>query len=446
MTIQLLLLGLTIVFFSAYHLRRQKRFFNLAVFFNAYSFLYFFVGIQIYDTEILKGGGSTELDLLTNLSTLAVICFNLFYLLTSKSYRKNQTEPFGYIPKYQTLVLVTAFGLAVEIVVIGLVGPYNFFFITRLDRFPILKQYQHLLFITNIINIALPFALARYFTTKSQKDKRLALFILLHNLSLAVLLISRSALAYNFICLFFFLEAHKIITRKTIAITGIALAFAMFFYKGILYGLILGAEYELYSPGEFINWIRNSITIISNNITAQNLPNNSYILATKSLFIPSPSEEALSEWFIKEYYSARAVAGLTYGFSGLIEGYIYLKHIGVAIHFAIIGVAFGIIERRKTITRQVITITILFIMFRIFRSEIYNFAKTFTWYYLYQILAILIFDKILSKYKKTNLKTSLGNEENNPHNRSLSNRNFIHGGSHRQRPSKIRPRCNSDLF
>jgi hypothetical protein len=177
----------------------------------------------------------------------------------------------------------------------------------------------------------------------------------------------------------------------------------MFFYKGFLYGVILDKDYEKFNPGEFINWIRNSEIMLSNGYDYTYLPNNSYLLALKSLFIISPDDDALSEWFISEFYSDRVVSGLTYGFSGLIEGYLYIGVLGVVIHFFGVGVLFGLLERLRGSFRLAISIFVMFIMFRVFRSEIYNFIKTFSWFYFYQAIAIVIIDTIIKWYRTNNI-------------------------------------------
>ncbi len=220
-------------------------------------------------------------------------------------------------------------------------------------------------------------------------------FVIMHNLFFAIMLISRSALVYNFICIFFFLELHGYIKRRTLVLSGVGMALLMFFYKGLLYGLILDQEYESFNPGEFINWIRNSEIIMNHAFDSSFLPNNSYWLAVKSIFVISPEEQALSEWFIAEFYSDRVVSGLTYGFSGLIEGYLYLGTVGVFLHFFFFGFVFAVFERAGGALRLMLTVTSIYVMYRLFRSELYNFVKTYVWFYLYQFLIIYFFDQFL---------------------------------------------------
>jgi hypothetical protein len=396
-----MLIGLFVV----YHINRGGRLFSVPVLFNGYAALYFVLGIYYYSDLVYGGGSSYELDLILSLCFFAIIFFNVGYVLVSNGYAKIPTAKgyVGWVPRTDTLILVVIVALMAEFFVILIVGPYNYFFIDRLSRFPIMKHYQSILYIANLMNIALPFIFARYFLTKSSLDKKLLFFVLAHNLFFAVLLISRSSLAYNFICIFFFLELHGHVKRSTLIISGLLMSILMFFYKGFLYGVILDKDYEKFNPGEFINWIRNSEIMLSNGYDYTYLPNNSYLLALKSLFIISPDDDALSEWFISEFYSDRVVSGLTYGFSGLIEGYLYIGVLGVVIHFFGVGVLFGLLERLRGSFRLAISIFVMFIMFRVFRSEIYNFIKTFSWFYFYQAIAIVIIDTIIKWYRTNNI-------------------------------------------
>lgn len=385
------------VFFCGLHYYRSKRVLNTGLIFNAYSILYFGVGIQYYSNEYYGGGFSYELSLLSVLCLVALLAFNLVYILFSGRACEFSGFELSYCPRFDTLFLLVVVALLAEFFIIGVVGPYNYFFVDRLDRFPIMKKYQAVLYLSNLMNIALPFILYRYNLTKSEMDKKLLIFVLCHNFFFAIMLISRSALVYNFLCLFYWLESTGRVKQKTILLGGAVMVFVIFFYKGFLYGVILDKEYESFNPGEFINWIRNSELVLQAGIDSDNLPNNSYVLALKSLVVMSPKEDALSEWFIKEFYSDRVVSGLTYGFSGVIEGYLYLGAVGVFLHFCFVGGLFALIERSKGAVKVALVVCLLFLMFRIFRSEIYNFLKTYSWFYVYQIFFLVMLDHLIRK-------------------------------------------------
>lgn len=401
--IRIIGLAILIVTLIAFHIHKTGRLFAIPVFFNAYAFLYFVVGCAYYYQDVHLGVMTYEVELIVYLCFFAVLAFNASYTFFSRGEGRRSGLEGGYIPRFDTLLLVIFVALIAELFVIGAVGPYKYFFIDRLDRFPIMKNYQSILYVANLFNIALPFAIARYNSTNAVLDKRLLYFILAHNLIFAVVLISRSALVFNFICLFYFLEFRGVFRRGALMLGGALMVIIMFFYKGFLYGFILDKEYESFNPGEFINWVRNSEIMLSNGFDSSILPNNSYLLAIKSLVVISPDEDAISEWFIEEFYSDRVVSGLTYGFSGLLEGYLYLGVLGVILHFSVIGVLFGLIERIKGSLKYVISVCLMFIMFRLFRSEIYNFTKTFSWFYMYQVLFIFALNGLVKWYNRNKI-------------------------------------------
>jgi len=150
------------------------------------------------------------------------------------------------------------------------------------------------------------------------------------------------------------------------------------------------------NPGEIVNWIRNSEVLLDNHVTGKDLPENSYLLALKSLVVISPATDAPAEWFVKNFFRD-AVPGYTRGFSGLLEGYLYFKEVGVILHFFFIGVVFALLQNLKTLYSFVLTLFFCYATFRLFRSEAYNFVKYMQWYYVIPMAAIFIFDRMLRR-------------------------------------------------
>ena len=397
-SITIFILSAVIVTSALHYLKYKGRIFSLGFFFNAYAFMYFVVGCLIYRYDILDGDVTEELTKISILSLIAVAGFNSSYTLALKVISKNRQSN-SYLPLYGTVLLVFLIGVLAQSFILLKIGMYDFFFVDRVERFAFNKDNQVFYFISKLVNIALIFALIRMFTINRRKDKNLVKVILTYNLFFAIMTISRSEIAFNFICLFYFLDKKRIISIKNIFFIGFFMALLMFSYKGFLYLLLLGdAGYGSYNPGEFINWIRNSVKLIELDYTSTDFSYNSYWLAFKGLFFVNPDGEALSIWFIQEFFSERYSKGLTYGFSGVIEGYMYAKYVGVYLHFFFIGALFSIVESESNTIKIALSICAMFIMFRLFRSEIYNFARTFAWYYAYQIFFLVALDHIF-KFK-----------------------------------------------
>ena len=382
---------ITLLFFIFLYLKRESYVTNLALTFNFYAFLYFFVGISI--AEFFGWGYTT---LLFYLATIAVLGFNSGYLiLRNRITERSPIQIDSSFITYTTLKLLVFIGILAEIYVILSVGTENFFFIDRYERFPILKAYQPVLYIATVINIAFPLLLIRWLVLGDEKSKRLFWFVVLHNTIMTIMTVSRSAILLNFISVAFILERQQILTKKKIIIGGLTILSGMFFIRGILYLLILKDGTQLYfNPGELINWVKNTEILLDNNVTHKDFPTNSYLLTLKALVIPSPKEDAPAEWFIKTFFEARAVAGFTRGFSGLIEGYLYLKALGVFIHFFIIGMLFGYVENSRRYIFLIISMFFAYAGFRLFRSEVYNFAKYVQWYYIIPLVLIYYSNKV----------------------------------------------------
>lgn len=399
------LLGGVILIFSLYGLRKERFLFSLSIFFNGYAFLYFFIGYIIYYGFLGGVNADSYGRTILYASIIAVLSFNITYFLF-KARVGGVSRP-HYRHEAPSTVIIWFFFLvavAAELYVFFDVGVVHFFSMTRLERFPVLKEYQLSFYIANLVNICLVFSLYGYSYLKTRERRIQVSVILGHNLILSVLLVSRSDLIFTFIALFYFLERSFYFSKKNLAFILAAMVVLTFFYKAML-GSLFHDEYEnvTFNPGEYVNWIRNTEIVLGDPTVSASIEINSYLLAMKATVVPSPKEDALSEWFIKKYYPDQYVEGLTYGFSGLVEGYIYNGYFGVVFHYALIAVIFLLLGRNRGVLSTVLTVCALFIMFRLFRSEIYNFSKTFVWYYFYQILIIYFLDKFL-RGLKTNKK------------------------------------------
>ena len=242
----------------------------------------------------------------------------------------------------------------------------------------------------------LPMVLMRYLRFRLRHDRNLMLFILAQGMIYGLLTISRYDLSIVILCLCYVLERNRVL--RPVQVLGI-LAMALLvtgFFKPSMYMILLGEVYpHEIDFNEYTNWIRHTILLMSS--PEVELPHNGYLLSLKSLFIMRPVEDALSEWFIKNFYLERSLIfpNLAYGFSSVWEGYTANGLPGVALHFAFFGACFRLLERSPTAMRQTFIIFALILTYRLFRSESYNFVKHFAWYFAYPTFAIVFFDKFI---------------------------------------------------
>ncbi|WP_273851791.1 O-antigen polymerase [Guptibacillus spartinae] len=368
---------------------KEKYLFSLNTIFNAYALLYFFYGLFVFNFRPSEMNIKTEL---ITLAIIAVISFNLTYYIFKKKIIKPLFKFEETTLSNSVGIILMVIGLSAELILILKVGPINFLTMDRYERFPILKQNDYLVYLINLINISLAIFLNNYLKYKDDFSKKLLYFCTLHNILYFILMISRSHLLLNFIIFGYLLERYNKLKKKSIIIYGSVLVFVMFFYKSFLYSVLLGKSEIYFNYGEVVNWIRNSILLFNLGIDSNDLPNNSYLLALKSLFVLSPKEDALSEWFVYTFFPSQATEGFTMGFSGLIEGYLYMNTLGVVLHFALIGFICAMFEKRETDLFTIIKIFLLYTLYKVFRSEIYNFVKSSYWYYIVPILGVYFFD------------------------------------------------------
>lgn len=389
----LALLAVT-VGFSVWHYRRRPYVLQLCIWFNACALAYMGFGLVVARETVGVHYGD-DLELIGWMCVAAAIGFNVAYLIANSGADRTRAPTSGYLPSHTSLVVVAAGGFAFEAAAVILIGPLDFLFSDRTQRFAAMHSNWALFYLANLMNVCLPIVLARCLRFGERRDMVLLSVLLAHGVVLALFTISRYDLTLVLLVGGYFLERHGRINRVTI-VSALAVAFvATLFYKPVLYGVLLGYPYDYaVDYNEYFNWIRHTLLLLGTHVE---MPHGGYGLALKSLFVVSPQEDSLSEWFFKEFFAERAILfpDMSYGFSGVWEGYSANGLIGVATHFAFFGVLFGLLERSPGATRQVLIAFAIVLTYRLFRSEAYNFVKTYAWYFVYPTLAIVVADKFL---------------------------------------------------
>ena len=381
--------------FSVWHYRRGGYVLQLCVYFNLCALLYMVFGLSV--SRVLMGlHSASELERIGWMCVAAVVGFNVAYLIANFRVGAGPGRASGYLPSHTSMLVVVAAGFAFEAAAVLLIGMLEFFGSDRLMRFAWMKANTPLFYLANLMNLCLPIVLARYLAFRNRRDLSLLVVIVVHGLLLSLLTISRYDLSMTLLIGGYFLERH--IRIRPLPILGVmAIVFvSMLFYKPVLYEVLIGRNYAAgIDVGEFINWIRHTLIMMGSSDVE--MPHGGYGLALKSLFVMRPDEDSLSEWFIKEFFAERLLLypALGYGFSGVWEGYAANGMIGVAMHFAVFGALFGLLERSPTPMRHVLIVFAIVLTYRLFRSDAYNFVKTYAWYFVYPTFAIVVADKFL---------------------------------------------------
>lgn len=390
-----LTLAAMIVGFAAWHYVRQGYVLTLSVYFNICALAYMVFGMAIFRTDMnaqFEGG----LQLIAWMCVAAVAGFNVAYLIANLGARPVRRHRSGYLPTHTSLLVVVGVAFAFEAAAILLIGPLDYFFSDRVQRFALIRDRTALLYLANLMNVCLPIVLVRYLEFRQRRDYTLLLVLLAHGIALGLVTISRYDLMIVFLACGFFLERYyRIRPVPLLCVLGVALASTLV-YKPTLYNLLLGREYaSTIDLGEYVNWIRHTLLLLGR--PEVEMPHGGYLLALKSLFVMRPEEDSLAEWFIQEFFMDRLILfpGLGYGFTGVWEGYAANGLVGVALHFAFFGAVFGWLERSQTPMRHVFIVFAMVLTYRLFRSEAYNFVKTYAWYFAYPTIAIVLADRFL---------------------------------------------------
>lgn len=388
--------------FAAWHYVRRRYVLQLGLYFNLCAAAYMGFGLVAARARMTPDS-ENGFEQIGWMCVAAIIGFNVAYLIAN--FRGARPSPLGsgYLPSHTSLVVVAAVGFAFEAAAVLLSGPLDFLFADRADRFAVLRQRTALFYLANLMNICLPIVLARYLRFGHRSDRTLLGLLVVHSLLFSLLTISRYDLAILLLVGGYFLERHRGIRPLPMLCFLIVVFTSMLFYKPVLYSTILGREYHTeFDIGEYTNWIRHTLMLLELPDVA--MPHGSYALTLKSLFVIRPEEDSLSEWFMKEFFMERLLLqpGIGYGFTGVWEGYAANGLIGVAMHFAVFGFLFGLLERSPNAMRHVLIVFAIVLTYRLFRSESYNFVKSYAWYFVYPTLAIVVVDRFLAWASRTN--------------------------------------------
>ena len=405
-----------IVGFSGWYYVRGGYVMQLGIYFNFCALAYMFFGLTLARAE-MSLQLAPELEEIGRMSGAAVIGFNFAYLIAGARRRpRDFRRTPDYLPSHASLLFVVGVALAFEAAAILLIGPLEFLISDRMERLAVVRPRMVLFYFANFINVCLPMTMIRYFRLGQRRDRRLMYFLLAHGAMLGLVTISRFDLSIVLLCLCYFLERNSIIGMRQVLVFLFVSLLLTLFFKPSLYQALLGQSYHTESDiGEYINWIRHTVMLLGRPDVE--LPHNGYLLTLQSLFVPSPEEHALSEWFIREFFYERTLLfpGIGYGFSGVWEGYAANGLPGVALQFAFFGACFGLLERSPSAMRHVFIVFAIFLMYRLFRSETYNFVKSYAWYFAYPAFAIVFVDKFIAfASRRQTIETSQWPREADP--------------------------------
>ena len=190
------------------------------------------------------------------------------------------------------------------------------------------------------------------------------------------------------------LKEARVSSQKILLYTTLLIVFFLFF-KQILYTQLLAQERALgpdYS--ELINWVRNTINTINSKIKYEYNP---YLVTIEGVFNPFIIfDKPLSNWYIKNFFYKNYLAGNKYGFSFIAESYVAGSPYLLIIVYSFYGYLSKKISFKKVSpVNSVVQITVILMMYKLFRSESYNFFRSIVWSYFIPLIIIQFFFHII---------------------------------------------------
>lgn len=386
------------LFFIRYWYLKHSQIINLGSFFNILSILYFGVGIYVYHIIQLKTL-SRELEIVASLSLCAVLAYNLGYYIVSKFRRKENKKKLVSLPSNKILISIVCIAIITQLYMVLKVGLVDFFLMNRTERFDYFSNNTYLLYVSTFLYLAYIDYAIRGLYFESKKYKKYFRYLFIYLLIWGVATISRNDLLIIFLTIMYILERKNTLSTKRIILYSFSLLAGLFVFKGLMYGVVLNnSSQEGINFGEIINWVRNSVMIINNNNASYE--HFSYWITVKGLLTPFVNEsEPLSNWFMETYYPQAYANGNKYGFSGVIEGYMMGGSFFTFLHFCLTGMLLASFSFGKSWIHIFLTIMSMLILYKLFRSESYNFYRQLFWYGLYPMLLIKYTSKILSFHR-----------------------------------------------
>jgi len=369
------------IMFSLLFYNSSKSILNLGIVFNFFIIIYGVVGINVY--WFVFNSNLEILEELIKVIFISSIAFNLCFRLTKSldNLRKVIKTPNNFT--INLLFTITTISYLGVMLVNGIL------FVDRTEAFSLLYQNKYI-FLLSSFQIILYIIIAFNYYIKGKAT--FYYIVTIYLVFMSILTISRHDLFAIFVVnVFFLIKTDRISSRRLMFYSTSLLIFFLFF-KQILYVQVLGLDYsntEL-DYGEVVNWVRNTVNTLNANIEYQYNP---YLVTLEGLFNPFlSSDKPLSNWYMKNLFYQNYIDGNKYGFSFIGESYIAGSPYLLVIVFSFYGYLFKKVSFKKlTIVNSVIQIIIILMMYKLFRSESYNFFRSIIWSYLIPLIIIQLF-------------------------------------------------------
>lgn len=369
------------ILFSLKFFHNSKSILNLGIIFNLLIIVYAVIGVNIYSQVF--NSNLESLEEILKVVFLSSIAYNLVFNYTNSLYSFNK------VIKTPEPHLINSLFTIISLTYLSIIIFKGILFVDRTQAFYLLYQNKYIFLLSSFQTVLyILIAFNHYYKRKARfYFKTATLYLVI----MSLITISRHDLFSIFVVnIFFLIKSNRVSSQKILIYTTLLIVFFLFF-KQILYTQLLAQERALgpdYS--ELINWVRNTINTINSKIKYEYNP---YLVTIEGVFNPFIIfDKPLSNWYIKNFFYKNYLAGNKYGFSFIAESYVAGSPYLLIIVYSFYGYLSKKISFKKVSpVNSVVQITVILMMYKLFRSESYNFFRSIVWSYFIPLIIIQFF-------------------------------------------------------
>lgn len=166
-------------------------------------------------------------------------------------------------------------------------------------------------------------------------------------------------------------------------------------FKFVAYWIFFNKPYDggILSVGELVNWSRWTDLALIRHLDLTRIQADDLGYFFTSLVYPFSHYEISSEVLFREILGQSGV-GQSYGYSGPLWAYGYFGYVGVFVFYFALAASLSYLRVGRRLWLDVLTISLMFLMFRFFRQEWVIPVKTLLWVYLYPSLLVILFARL----------------------------------------------------
>lgn len=166
-------------------------------------------------------------------------------------------------------------------------------------------------------------------------------------------------------------------------------------FKFVAYWVFFNKPYDggIISVGELVNWSRWTDLALINQLDLKRIQSDDFSYFLTSLVYPFSNHEISSEVLFQEILGQSGV-GRSYGYSGPLWAYGFFGYIGVFVFYLLLAASLAYLRIGKTLWLDILTVSMMFLMFRFFRQEWVIPIKTLLWVCFYPSMLLVLLARL----------------------------------------------------